>query len=64
MGSGEHSVGKDNVSLVCLDRSQKWLGAYPDKTKEATSVVKAFQQFFGEAKPKEVYSDNSKEILT
>ena len=46
MGSGKHSVDKDQVSLVCLDRFYKWSGAFPDKRKETESVVRALQIFF------------------
>ena len=65
MGEGEQSVKHDRVALVIQDRAAKYMDSFPASSNDAHSSYQAFHDFYGdelEKRPRNLYSDKSKEL--
>ena len=59
----DQSRFEDQVALIITDKATGWEQSYPAKSNTAEESVRAFQQFLGPIKPKNVYTDNSPELI-
>ena len=61
-GPRDHSIDNDTCSNVIKDRASNWVEGNPAPSKSYKHIKQAFQRLMRGDNPKQVYTDNSKEL--